>query len=224
MLDTSLPKQASFWHEEAVAAAPPVARGGQYGLPLGWPKAQEDSFIISRANAHAVQMLENWQNWPVHTALLIGAHCSGRSLLAQIFAANHGAHIIDDADTRDETELFHLWNQAQTRHIPQLFVAREAPPLWRIALPDLRSRLMASPCAAIEDPDDMLMQELVARHFRRFALNSSQEAIDYLCAQSERSYYALEASVRRIEALSLAEKRGVTIPLIKQALEGAHHG
>ncbi|MBL7373473.1 chromosomal replication initiator DnaA, partial [Escherichia coli] len=80
-----------------------------------------------------------------------------RSLLARIFASKTGARIFDDADLGKETEVFHAWNQAQAEHRPLLIVAQAAPPAWSVKLPDLKSRLAASPLLEIGPPDDALI-------------------------------------------------------------------
>src|SRR3546814_15275175 len=88
------------------------------------------------------------------TAILVGPRKSGRSLLARIFGAKSHGSIIDDADRVAETDLFHAWNRAQAERHPLLMVTEQAPPEWKVRLPDLRSRLAASAVARLGAPDD----------------------------------------------------------------------
>ena len=60
-----------------------------------------------------------------------------------------------------------------------------------IKLPDLRSRLAASPTVADRPPDDALMRALLERQFLRRGLDARPELIDWLVARVERSHVAL---------------------------------
>ncbi|MBY0520822.1 MAG: chromosomal replication initiator DnaA, partial [Sphingomonas sp.] len=140
----------------------------QLALPLVWPAdASDGEFLVSESNALAAQQLKRWGAWPVMAALLVGPRKSGRSLLARIFAIQSGGTIIDDAERAEETAIFHAWNAAQASRRPLLIVADAPPPEWRVTLPDLRSRLAASPVLRIDPPDDALMRSLFDREFAR---------------------------------------------------------
>src|SRR3546814_14404568 len=69
----------------------------------------------------------------------------------------------DTALFRSEETLFHAWNEAQERRKPLLIIADEPLPAWRGALPDLRSRLTATPQIRIEEPDDALLGDLIVK-------------------------------------------------------------
>src|SRR3546814_4736212 len=72
---------------------------------------------------------------------------------------------MDDADGGGDTDLFHAWNRAQAERHPLLMVTEQAPPEWKVRLPDLRSRLAASAVARLGAPDDVLMRALFERQF-----------------------------------------------------------
>lgn len=130
-------------------------------------RPRDDAFLVTPSNARAAQTLEHWATWPVMAAVLTGPRKSGRSLLAQIFAAKSNGTIIDDAENVPEAQIFHAWNQAQAERRPLVIVADALPPLWAVRLPDLRSRLAASPHAAIQPPDDELIAALLDHLFQR---------------------------------------------------------
>ena len=75
--------------------------------------------------------------------------------------------MIDQAESRDEEEVFHAWNDAQDSGRPLVLVADEAPPAWSPKLPDLRTRLAITPVATISQPDDALFEALIQLLFRR---------------------------------------------------------
>ena len=130
----------------------------QIALPLDWPVADRDEdFLISEANRAAFEHLKRWSLWPVMATLLTGPRKSGRSLLGRIFVRKTGGRLFDNAEEHDEEALFHAWNEAQATRRPLLIVADAPPPRWEVALPDLRSRLAATPHVAIGEPDDALI-------------------------------------------------------------------
>ena len=132
----------------------------QIGLPLHWPTDDvSDGFLVSACNRRAVHFLDGWGRWPVAAALLTGPRKSGRTLLGRIFASKSGGTVVDNAEQYDEEWLFHSWNDAQDHRRPILIIADYSPPQWRITLPDLRSRLAATPCATLSDPDAELVEE-----------------------------------------------------------------
>ncbi|MCW6529669.1 MULTISPECIES: HdaA/DnaA family protein [Sphingomonas] len=194
----------------------------QIALPLEWPAdPRDEEFLVTPSNARAAHTVEHWGAWPVMTALLTGPRKSGRSLLARIFASKSGGTIIDDAEKRPEAELFHAWNEAQAHRRPLLIVADAAPPEWRIRLPDLRSRLAASPIAAIGAPDDQLMRALLERQFMRRGLDARPDLIDWLVARIERSHIAVIRTVDALDQEVLERRKRLSIPLARTTLAGA---
>ena len=155
------------------------------------------------------------------TALLVGPRKSGRSLLARVFASRSGGTFIDDADRRPEKDLFHAWNAAQADRRPQLFVAENAPPEWRVTLPDLRSRLAASPVARIGRPDDMLMRSLLERQFQRRRLDARPDLIDWLLARLGRDFVAVERAVDVLDQDVLEYRKRLSIPRAPATLAAA---
>lgn len=194
----------------------------QLGLPLAWPPGPgDDEFLVTPSNQRAFAMLERWATWPVMTALLVGPRKSGRSLLARVFAGRSGGTIVDDADLRSESDLFHAWNAAQAAHRPQLFIANAAPPEWQVAIPDLRSRLAASPVARIETPDDALMAAMLERQFHRRGLDARPDLIQWLTARLERSHVAVIRAVDILDQDQFERRKRLSIPLARATLTEA---
>jgi chromosomal replication initiation ATPase DnaA len=190
----------------------------QLRLPLGLPEARETEFLVGDSNARAVHQLEHWATWPVRTALLVGPRKSGRSLLARVFAAKSGGGIFDDADRAKESDVFHAWNNAQAERRPLLIVAEAAPPIWDVRLPDLRSRLAASPLLEIGPPDDALLPRLLDRAFERHLLHARPEVVDWIARRIERSHIAV---LRVADALEAASEQRLSIQGVKTALAAA---
>lgn len=193
----------------------------QLRLPLQRPEgARKDEFIVGDANQSAVHHLEHWGAWPVMAALLVGPRKSGRSLLARLFVRRAGGRMIDDAERVGETEIFHAWNTAQADRKPLLIVADHAPPDWSVRLPDLRSRLAATPVLRIEEPGDALFAALLRDQFDRRELFAGEELIAWVLRRVERSYLSLVRIVDALDdAANDADRRRISIPLARPALQ-----
>jgi len=194
----------------------------QLALPLLWPDDPRDTeFLVSPSNEQAVTMIKRWGAWPVMTALLTGERKSGRSLLARVFASESGGRVIDNAESQVEAELFAAWNAAQASRRPLLIVADAPPPAWRIALPDLRSRLAASPIATIGPPDDALREALLTRYFVRRGLDARPDLIAWLLPRIERTHLALIRVVDLLEQAAFEQRRRLSIALARSTLRAA---
>jgi len=194
----------------------------QIGLPFDWP-AEDDKtdFIVTAANDIAVRHLESWGNWPVRSSLLVGPRKSGKTLLGRIFAARSGGRLIDDAETRSEQDLFHAWNEAQESRLPLLLISSRAPPEWSIRLPDLRSRLHATPIVQIQAPDTDLMAALLIKALAKRGLPLMPDIANFAASQLERSYVAVTRAADALDEASLSQKRAITHALVRTALAQA---
>ncbi|MBS0503988.1 MAG: chromosomal replication initiator DnaA [Proteobacteria bacterium] len=188
----------------------------QIALPLGWPadERQED-FIVGESNARAVRHLEHWGTWPVMATVLTGPRKSGRSLLARLFVRKSGGRMIDDADRRPEEELFHAWNAAQETHKPLLIVTDHAPPVWKIRLPDLRTRLSATPVVNLGDPDDALAADLIEKLLRQRNLQVPPGLVQWLVPRIERSHIGIIRAVDTLDEAALARRVRLSVKLAR---------
>lgn len=192
----------------------------QIALPLDWPVAdREEDFLLSEANRAAFEHLARWSLWPVMATLVTGPRKSGRSLLGRIFVRKTGGRLFDNAEDHDEEALFHAWNDAQARRKPLLIVAAAPPPVWQVALPDLRSRLAATPHVALEEPDDALLGDLIVKLLNDRGIATPPDLPDYLVPRVERSYVAALKIVDLLDQAMLSHHRRMTVPMAKRALE-----
>lgn len=192
----------------------------QIALPLDWPSAgRDEDFLLSDSNREAFDHLRRWALWPVMATILTGPRKSGRSLLGRIFVRRTDGRLFDNAEEHEEEALFHAWNEAQTMRRPLLIIADSPPPAWDAALPDLRSRLAATPHAAIEPPDDRLIVDLAAKLLADRGIAAPPAVIQFLASRIERSHLALLAAVESLDRASLAHRRRLSVPLARIALE-----
>ena len=191
----------------------------QLALPLAWPDGVgAGDYFVSDANRPVVRHLDHWALWPVMATLLTGPRKSGRSLLARGFALRSGGELVDDAERADEEALFHAWNRAQARRRPLILVADRAPPEWAVALPDLRSRLAATPVVRIAEPDEPLVGQLIEKLCLDRGLAAPPELVRYLVPRIERSYWGVNRTVEALDELAYRHRQRLTVPLARRAL------
>lgn len=193
----------------------------QLPLPLAYLEARGAAdFFISDANRDAVRHLERWRRWTAPVALLLGPPACGKTHLLAMFAARAGGRTLDDLGPGlDEEALFHAWNAAAPGR-PLLLAARTEPTAWNLALPDLVTRLAATPRAPIAPPDDALLAAVMRKRFRDLGLEVAPDVVTFALARLERSFEAVAAAVAALDAAALEGRRPVTVPLARAALFG----
>ncbi len=191
---------------------------GQIALPLSAGKEGPSRIVVGSANASVFEALAAARTWPFRTAVLHGPPRSGKSLIARWFSEQKLGEAIDDADRIDETDLFHRWNRAQEDGTPLLLVSNAGEGQWRIALPDLRSRLGAALHLAIGTPDDAMLANLLTLHGEQRGLALGPDAAAYLVPRAERSHMGIERLVATIDRLSLERKAAPTLSIWRDAL------
>jgi len=194
----------------------------QIALPLDWPQSDGDSrFIVSEANRNAFDHFRKWSLWPVKATILTGPRRSGRTLLARSFVERVGGRLFDDAQGRDEEELFHAWNHAQDSGRPLVMVADQVPPAWSPTLPDLKTRLAVTPVTQIGHPDDGLFAALVQLHFADRGLHIPGDALRFMSERLHRDYWTAERAVEAVDRFAIAERARLSLPTVRRALAEA---
>src|SRR6266851_4240549 len=100
-----------------------------------------------------------------------------------------------------------------------LVVAHRPPARWRIGLADLRSRLRAAPAVAVAPPDEALIAAVLVKLFAARQLPGGEEFVAYLALHLERSFAASRDAVAALVTAALAERRRITVPLVRRVLE-----
>ena len=129
--------------------------------------------------------------------------------------------MFDEAEQRDEEELFHAWNQAQDTGRPLVMVADGAPPEWAPSLPDLKTRLAVTPAARIDHPDDTLFSALIQLHFADRGLHVPSDALRFMSERLHRDYWTAERAVEAVDRFAIAERARVSLPTVRRALAEA---
>jgi len=191
----------------------------QLPLPIGWPRRGEgESLLIHAGNSDAIAMLRGWRNGPAHCFLLVGPPKSGRSLIGALFAAEAGALVVEDAQACAEQRLFNLWNETRDVEQPLLLIVEAPPPVWAIALPDLRTRLAAAAIAPIHAPDEAAAAALIAHGLERAGSAFAPGVPEFVARRTARCYETIDMVIVRLNALSLASGQKISVASARQAL------
>lgn len=215
----------------------------QLPFDLGHRHAHErENFWVSASNADAVAWIDKWPDWPAPALILYGPAASGKTHLLQVWrqeagaveiaasnitaesAGNAKAVIIDDiqsimGDNAREQALFHTYNMMRDRGGHMLLAAEKPVRDWNIQLPDLKSRLMAAPAVGIGSPDDELIAVVLTKMFSDRQIFVSQEVVQFILPRIERSFHAVRDLVEKTDHRAMAEKRAITIPLVREILD-----
>ena len=210
-------------------------------LPID-PGCTLDAFLPAASNRAALEAVLAWPRWPSPALILDGPAGSGKTHLARIWASRTGAVLltaaqvwdvanplarlaasrccaVDDADlVGDPAMLLHLYNLVAERRGGLLLTARRPLASWRLALPDLRSRLRAAWSVTIQPPDDQLLAALLVKQFADRQLRVEPAVIALLVARMERSFATAAAVVRRLDQLSLRLRRPISTALARAVL------
>jgi len=103
----------------------------------------------------------------------------------------------------------------------RLYVASTAPPAsLRFRLPDLRSRLLAAAVHQLHELDEAGRIEVLEQRARRRGFDLPRESATYLVHRMPRDLPTLCAVLDRLDEAALAAQRRLTVPFLRQVLEG----
>ncbi len=190
----------------------------QIALPLTQDEVAHDGHVIvTLCNRAQVMQLDNAANWPFRTGILVGSKASGKTAIGAMFVQQHDGVFVDDAENRDDEELFHLWNNTQQGGQPLLLASRLAPAEWHIRLPDLLSRLGASQMLWLGPPDDAMRAALLQKLLAGRGLAIADNLVQFALLRLERSYGAIDALAAEIDRLTLERKSPIGQRLVAEA-------
>ena len=121
-----------------------------------------------------------------------------------------------EADAEWEENLFDLYNQLKANNACLLVLSSHSPATSSVRLPDLRSRLCAMEVYKLEVLDDEQKFSLFKKRAANRGLEISDEVTNFLLARQSRSVENLIQILEKIDHSSIALKRKVTIPLVKE--------
>ena len=226
----------------------PVKAPRQLPLDLGGePDYSRDSFVRCRSNADALGLIDRWPDWPAPLVVLSGPEGSGKTHLARIWSAASGAAIVsaggltafgshdaldggacvvEDVPPEDVPEhaLFHLINAAREAGAALLITSRLPPASWKVAVPDLASRLRLAAPLSLDAPDDALLRQVLVKLFADRQLEVEKSVVDYMVLRMERSLGAARRLVAALDGEALSRGRRINRATVAAILARAGQG
>ncbi len=151
--------------------------------------------------------------------LIIPAEAVNNRNVERIHRENPCLVVEDLTPSVNNEAMFHLFNLYQNEGGYILFTSEVAPARMHFKLPDLQSRLNIIPSVAIGEPDDEMLTALIVKLFNDRQLIISQEVLNYILQNMHRSFAYAQKLVAEIDNISLARKRAVSIPIVKEAIQ-----
>jgi chromosomal replication initiation ATPase DnaA len=202
-------------------------------LPLRQALGRDD-FLVTSSNSAAVELIDQWPNWPTYGAIIVGPPSSGKSHLVEVWRQKTGATLVNasaltiesalqdatlaiEVDSAfDERAFFHVLNLAKAHHV--LIAAQSIPSHWNLVIPDLLSRLNALPVVSILQPDDALLRGVLVKLFADRQIAIDESMISYILLRMPRSLQAARSIVAMIDQQALIERAEVTRPFVARVM------
>ena len=112
--------------------------------------------------------------------------------------------------------VFHLINRCRNRGCKLLFASQDSPQSINVALPDLASRLLWGPVFHIDPLLDNDLLRFILDQSRQCGLEMPAEVAHYLVKHAPRDIRWLEQLIALLDSETLARRRRVTVPLVKE--------
>lgn len=119
-----------------------------------------------------------------------------------------------------ENFLFELYNRRKIAPMQQLLLTtRHKASDIAFELADLRSRLQSFPAFRIPDRSSLNTTDTVLRLAKSYRLSLDKKMAEYIATRTDRNTDALDRALSRLDIFQRKEKKALTIPLIKRALD-----
>lgn len=204
-----------------------------------------DSFHATPANAALVHYLQGFGQGADQFCFLWGAAGAGKTHLLQALSHTsstavylplaqllaHGPDslagleafaflVLDDVQAVAgqrawEEQLFQLFNALHAQGARICMAADRNPAALPLTLADLRSRLQLSVVFEVQPLDEAGRLAVLLQRARQRGIELKDEVAAYIMSRSPRGMLDLLAVLDRLDTLSLAEKRRITIPFIR---------
>lgn len=126
--------------------------------------------------------------------------------------------VVGHADWQEA--LFHCFNRLQHSGCKLLIAANNNPATIELSLADLRSRMATALIVQLESLDDKDKQQALIIQAQNRGLELSDEVANYILRHHSRDMQVLMSFLQGLDKVSMAEKRRLTIPFVRQVLHG----
>lgn len=197
-------------------------------LLLDFTRAPEPTFdnFVRGANAELVHALEAAaRGHPAERVIYVwGEAGSGRTHLARAFEraveGRHGVRVIDPVEGLDEHAQAELFNAFVDHAFAFLLVTAGSAPRDLALRRDLATRLATGLTYRVFALTDEEKRAALAAHAHARGFELPAEVLAYLLAHARRDMGSLMSALDAIDRYSLENRRPVTVPLLKAAIQG----
>lgn len=196
----------------------------QLVLDIGPAAAPDFDNYIAGPNAEALARVRSLADGSLREAIvyLWGDPGSGRTHLLRAAARlNPQLVIADDVESLEpaaQQQLFAAINAAR-EGAPPVLVAGRLSPAGLALREDLRTRLAWGLVYQLKPLSDAEKAQHLRAEAARRGLRLSEEVVGYLLTRFPRDLPSLNGVLEALDRYSLAAKRPVTLPLVREALE-----
>ena len=134
-----------------------------------------------------------------------------------------GVVVIDDVETglgvsEWEVALFHLYRRGEASGAKLVVASRLGPQALEVALPDLASRLRGALVVRLPVLNEQGQRAVLSARASARGFELGADVLEYLLRRARRDMHTLMRYLERLDAASLAEKRRITVPLMRDVL------
>ncbi len=207
-----------------------------------------DDFIVGRSNEMAIRLIDRWPDWDMNPFLIVyGDEGSGKKHLASVWQKKSSAIVFSPeafskTDLLDilnaapniilynlheivgnavaEEKLFHIYNHYKELSDRKfvLITSRFAPSELNANFKDVQSRLNGSMTVKIDNPDDMLLMQVLGKQLHDRGFQPTEDLLRYAVKLMERSWTAPKRLAEILNKMSLDAQKGLTKRMIGDAI------
>ena len=119
-----------------------------------------------------------------------------------------------------ERVFYQIINRCRANEFKLIFALCQNPAGLSTSLDDFRSRLQWGLLLQLPTHSDIEIRQILIRRAELLGIGLSDEVVSYLLNHRSRNLAAQMSILQQLDIASMTEQRKVTIPLIKQALDG----
>jgi DnaA-homolog protein len=223
-LDLRWPRRQRFEHFHAgenAAAVAAVRRAVEQGADAPWvflagAAGSGKTHLLAAACQAASEAGRRVQYLPL-------GHLRGPAQVAIRGSGGCDLLALDDLDAlvgerEAEHALFDLYNRCRAEGTTLLFAATAPPTQLPLVLPDLRSRLGMCTLALLRPLTEAERRQVLRTRAQARGIELDDAVLDWLFVHHARDLGALGELLEDIDRASLAAKRRVTVPFVRQLL------
>lgn len=153
---------------------------------------------------------------------VVELNAAGKNAAPNAAAADYAIDNVEALDERGQIALFSLFNRLHAAG-GRLLAAAAAPPQQLALREDLRTRLGSGLIYRLQPLSEAEQDAALAAQAARRGLRLPAGALAYLRSRAPRDMRSLSALLAALDHYSLEQRRPITLPLLREALQPAHY-